>query len=57
MNPWLPLAGTLGFNVACHLVGLPTICSTTRKYVPRKVAMPLLAGGAVGLLVHVWRGY
>lgn len=57
MNPWVPLGATLAFNVGCHVVGLPTLCSTTRKYVPREVAMPLLAGGAVVLAVHVWRGY
>lgn len=57
MNPWLPLAGTLGFNYARHRVGLSTICSTTRKYVPREVATVGLFAGFGVLLVHVRRGY
>ena len=57
MNPWAPLAGTLAYNYARHKVGLPTLCSTTRKYVPREVVAAGLSTGFVALLAHVWRGY
>lgn len=57
MNPWGPMAATIGFNYACHRLGLPTLCSTTRRYLPREVAMTLLAIGVTTLGVHIYRGY
>lgn len=57
MNPWAPLVGTLGYNYLRHRRGLPTICSTARRHVPRKVAVAGLSLGFAWLLPHVVRGY
>lgn len=57
MNPWALLAGLLAYNYRRHLHGRPTICSTTRRYVPAPVAGALLCAGFGWLLPHVIRGY
>lgn len=57
MPGWLALLGTLAYNYNRHRRGLPTICATTRRMLPRLVACPALIIGAVYLVTHVWRGY
>lgn len=58
MNPWVPLAGTLGWNYIRHKRGRPTICSTTRRALPSKpVACGLLVIGFAALFVHYVEGY
>lgn len=57
MNPWVPMAGTLTWNFLRHRRGKATICSTTRRIVPRPVAAVLLFVGFVALVAHVLDGY
>lgn len=57
MNPWLPLAGALAYNVRRHMQGKSTICSTTRRLLPKTVAVAGLFVGFEALLVHYLNGY
>lgn len=58
VNPWVPLGGTLAYNLYCHKRGWPTICSTTRRAVPSKrVAIVALFVSFEALLVHYLDGY
>ena len=58
MNPWVPLAGTLAYNYARHLRGQSTICSTTRRALPKKwLAVTVVLLGFDALLVHYVNGY
>lgn len=34
MNPWVPLVGSLAYNVARHMRGKSTLCSTARPHLP-----------------------
>jgi len=53
---WLGIGLTLGWNYAQHRRHKPTICSVSRA-LPRPTLLALYGVGAVGLGVHVWRGY
>jgi hypothetical protein len=44
-------------NYAQHRRRRPTICSTTRRYVPKVLAGALLSAGFSWLLPHVLNGY
>lgn len=44
-------------NYAQHRRHRPTICSTTRRYLPAPIAGALLCAGFGWLLPHVLRGY
>lgn len=57
MPGWALLLGTLAYNYNRHRRGLPTICATTRRLLPRHVSATGLAVGWLYLAVHVWRGY
>ena len=57
MPAWCGLLGVLLYNYTRHRRGLPTICATTRRLLPRPVSAAALAGGYLYLAVHVWRGY
>lgn len=57
MPGWALLLGTLVYNYSRHRRGLPTICATTRRALPRPVSATALAGGYLYLAIHVWRGY
>lgn len=57
MPAWACLLGTLGYNYHRHRRGLPTICATTRRLIPRTVSAALLSAGFAYLITHVWRGY
>ncbi len=57
MNPWGPLAAALGWNYIRHRHKKPTICSTTRRLIPKRVACVLLFCGFVTLVAHVLDGY
>lgn len=54
---WLGLIATLGWNYRQHRRGRPTICSVTRSVLPRPAFLTLGVVGALGLGIHVWRGY
>lgn len=54
---WLGLAAALAWNYREHRRGRPTICSVTRRALPRPASAAALVTGFVVLLVHVWRGY
>jgi hypothetical protein len=51
------LLGVIALNYARHRRGLPTICSTTRRVLPRHISAAALGIGWLYLAVHVWRGY
>lgn len=53
---WLGLAFALGWNYSEHKHGRATICSSSRR-LPRPVLLAAYTAGAVGLGVHVARGY
>lgn len=57
MPGWALLLGTVAYNYSRHRRGLPTICATTRRLLPRHVSAVGLAVGWLYLAVHVWRGY
>lgn len=57
MNPWGPFAAALGWNYIRHRRRKPTICSTTRRIVPKPLAGLLLFVGFVALAAHVLDGY
>lgn len=54
---WLGLIATLGWNYRQHRHGRATICSTTRRALPRPAFLLAWASVAAGLAIHVWRGY
>jgi hypothetical protein len=54
---WLGLAATIAWNWHEHKHHRPTICSLTRRALPRPVFLATGVTGAVVLGVHVWRGY
>jgi len=58
VNPWVPMAATIAYNLHCHRRGTPTICSTTRRALPSKgQAVAVLTAGFAGLLIHYIEGY
>ena len=57
MLPWAALLGTLGLNFWQHKHGRPTICATTRRFLPKPIACVLLFVGFVALVAHVLDGY
>lgn len=57
MSAWAVLLGSLGLNYANHRSGLPTICSTGRRYVPRPLMTAALDLGYLLLRDHVLNGY
>lgn len=57
MNPWVPLAGALTWNYLRHRNRKPTICSTWRHFIPKRLAYVLLFVGFVALVAHVLDGY
>lgn len=58
MNPWVPMGATIGYNYLQHRRGRPTLCSTTRRIVPRRmVAGAVLIVAFDGLLTHFLNGY
>lgn len=57
VNPWVPFAGALGYNVYRHLTHQSTLCSTARKYVP---AVAMVVGWSVltdWLVPHYVNGF
>lgn len=54
---WLGLLATLGWNYHQHRHGRATICSVTRRTLPRPAFLLAWTAAAAGLAVHVWRGY
>ena len=54
---WFGLVAALVHNYVQHRRGRPTICSVTRRVLPRPVSAAGLGIGFVVLVVHVWRGY
>lgn len=54
---WLGLVVTIGWNYRQHRHSRATICSITRRVLPRPAFVALWAGVAAGLGAHVWRGY
>lgn len=57
MLPWGAMAGTLTLNYWQHRRNRPTICSTTRRFVPKPVVVVALCVGFAGLVAHVIDGY
>ena len=54
---WLGLAATLAWNYRQHRRGRATICSVTRRTLPRPAFLAAWTGLAAYLAIHVWRGY
>lgn len=54
---WFGLGAALAWNYLEHKRHRATICSTTRRYLPRPVSTAFLCAGSAALAVHVWRGY
>lgn len=57
MPGWAALLGVFGYNYSRYRRGLPTICATTRRLLPRSVAAVALCVGFAYLLGHVLNGY
>lgn len=57
MNPWAALLGVLAYNYRCHRRGRPTICATTRRYLPRWAFLTGWAALTGYMVPHVLRGY
>lgn len=53
---WLGIAATVAWNYHQYRHGRMTICAATRRALPRP-AFALGTAGAIGLGVHVCRGY
>lgn len=51
------LLGVIALNYLRHRRGLPTICATFRRYVPRRAAAPAILGLAAFLIPHLRNGY
>ncbi|WP_183092893.1 hypothetical protein [Nocardioides stalactiti] len=54
---WIPLLASLAVNYLQHRRGRATICSVTRRVLPRAAFAALWAAVTTYLAVHVWRGY
>lgn len=54
---WFGLLAAIIWNYIAHRRGRPTICSVTRRVLPRLVSATGLIVGFVVLFIHVWRGY
>lgn len=57
MDGWALIVAAVAVNYANHKRGRPTICAVSRRHLPRPVLLALYTAGAVGLGVHVARGY
>lgn len=51
------LVAAIVVNYSQHRRRRPTICATTRRFLPRPVSAAALTGGWLYLAVHIWRGY
>lgn len=54
---WLGIFGTVAANFLLWRRGRITICGVTRRVVPKRLFLPLFIPAAIGLALHVWRGY
>lgn len=57
MPAWCGLLGVLAYNYTRHRRGLPTICATTRRLLPRSLADALVVAVFAWLLGHIHNGY
>lgn len=57
MTGWALLVAAVAVNYSEHRQGRSTICSTSRRRLPRPVLLGLYGAGAVSLGVHLARGY
>jgi hypothetical protein len=51
------LLGVIAYNYLRHRRGLPTICATFRRYVPRWAVAPFWVGLGAFMITHLRRGY
>lgn len=51
------LLGVLAYNYRRHLHGLPTICATFRRYIPRWAVIPFACTLCGWLIPHLRNGY
>lgn len=54
---WLALFVTVRWNWHEHTRGRATMCSVTRKLLPKWAVVVLIPAGALALLMHLIRGY
>lgn len=57
MPAWCGLLGVLAYNYRRHRRGLPTICATARRLLPRLLADALVVVVFAWLLGHIHNGY
>lgn len=51
------LLGVIALNYLRFRRGLPTICATFRRHLPRWTVVPAVGALAAYLIPHLWRGY
>lgn len=51
------LLGVIAYNYSRYRRGLPTICATFRRYIPRWAAAPFVTALAAYLIPHLRNGY